>query len=60
MMQGSENMKVSIVFDCTNVMETYEKLKANGVKFKDEPQQMQWGTFVQFSDEDGNEFLLKG
>ncbi|MFC7687793.1 VOC family protein [Ureibacillus sp. GCM10028918] len=59
MMQGAENLKASIVFDCDNVLETYEKLKAKGVNFKGEPQQMQWGTFVQFSDEDGNEFLLK-
>lgn len=60
MMQGHENMKASIVFACENVMETYEKMKANGVIFKGEPQEMQWGTFVQFSDEDGNEFLMKG
>ncbi|MFT4415581.1 VOC family protein [Fredinandcohnia humi] len=60
MMQGSENMKASIVFECDDVIATYDKMKANGVVFKGEPQQMQWGTFVQFSDEDGNEFLLKG
>jgi lactoylglutathione lyase len=60
MMQGSENMKASIVFDCDNVLETYESMKAKGVEFKGEPQQMQWGSFVQFKDEDGNEFLLKG
>ncbi len=60
MMQGSENLKASIVFDCENVMETYEKMKTNGVSFRGEPQQMPWGSFVQFSDEDGNDFLLKG
>lgn len=60
MMQGHENMKASIVFACDNVMETYEKMQANGVQFVDEPKTMQWGTFVQFADEDGNEFLLKG
>jgi lactoylglutathione lyase len=59
MMQGHENMKASIVFACDNVLDTYETMKANGVEFKGEPQTMQWGTFVQFSDEDGNEFLLK-
>ncbi|WP_270573197.1 VOC family protein [Bacillus glycinifermentans] len=60
MMKGSENMKASIVFECDHVLETYKKMKANGVEFKGEPQEMQWGTYVQFSDEDGNEFLLKG
>jgi predicted enzyme related to lactoylglutathione lyase len=52
-------MKASIVFQCDNVKETYEKMKANGVSFLGEPQEMQWGTFVQFQDEDGNVFLLK-
>ncbi len=37
MMQGSENMRASIVFECDNVMETYEKMKANGIDFKEEP-----------------------
>ena len=60
MMQGHENRMASIVFSCENVLETYEKMKANGVTFQGEPNTMQWGTFVQFSDEDGNEFLLKG
>lgn len=59
MMQGYENMKASIVFECDNVANTYETLKANGVEFLGEPQEMQWGTFVQFKDEDGNQFLLK-
>ncbi|MGM7703240.1 VOC family protein [Pseudalkalibacillus sp. Hm43] len=60
MMKGHENMKASIVFECDSITETYEKMKANGVPFKEEPQEMQWGTFVQFTDEDGNEFILKG
>lgn len=47
---------MSIVFQCEDVTNTYEKLKANGVEFLGEPQEMQWGKFVQFKDEDGNEF----
>jgi lactoylglutathione lyase len=35
-------------------------MKAKGVEFLGEPQKMQWGTFVQFKDIDGNEFVLKG
>ena len=58
-MQGSENKKASIVFQCEDVTNTYEKLKANSVEFLGEPQEMQWGKFVQFKDEDGNEFWLK-
>ncbi|MBM7552142.1 VOC family protein [Thalassobacillus pellis] len=60
MMKGSESMKASIVFECDDVIETYETMKNNGIAFKEEPKEMQWGTFVTFSDEDGNEFLLKG
>ena len=60
MMQDAEHKKASIVFQCEDVISTYGKLKENGVEFLGEPQQMQWGTFVQFKDEDGNEFLLKG
>ncbi|MCP1146549.1 VOC family protein [Lysinibacillus endophyticus] len=60
MMQGYENFKASIVFECDNIFGTYQTLKENGVTFKSEPQEMQWGTFVQFCDEEGNEFLLKG
>lgn len=30
------------------------------VYVEDQQKAMQWGTFVQFKDEDGNTFLLKG
>ncbi|ETI67091.1 VOC family protein [Neobacillus vireti] len=59
MMQGYEIMKASIVFQCDDIKTTYEKLKANGVEFLDEPKEMQWGSFVQFKDDDGNVFLLR-
>jgi lactoylglutathione lyase len=60
MMQGSENRKASIVFECDHVMKTYEQMKASGVHFVEEPKEMQWGSFAQFTDEDGNVYLLKG
>ncbi|MED0658874.1 MULTISPECIES: VOC family protein [Bacillus] len=60
MMEGWENRKASIVFECEDIMGTYETMKKNGVEFLGEPKKMQWGTYVQFKDEDGNEFLLKG
>ncbi|OCA84174.1 hypothetical protein A8F94_15750 [Bacillus sp. FJAT-27225] len=59
MMKGSETMKASIVFQCEDITSTYETMKANGVEFLGEPQTMQWGTFVSFKDEEGNEFLLR-
>ena len=60
MIKGYENRAASIVFECDDVQETYEMIKAKGVTFKGEPDVMQWGTFVHFSDEDGNEFIFKG
>ena len=60
MMKGYENKQASIVFECDDVRETYEKMKENGVPFKQELTEMQWGTFALFADEDGNEFLIKG
>lgn len=41
MMPNAENMKASIVFECDDVLRTYEEMKAKGVQFKEEPQQMQ-------------------
>lgn len=60
MMKGHENMKASIVFQCDDIESTYETLKENGVELLGEPNKMEWGTFVQFKDEDENVFLLKG
>lgn len=60
MMKNFEEMKPSIVFHCTDLQAYYERLNAAGVEFLSEPQKMQWGTFVQFKDPDGNLFLLKG
>ena len=35
-------------------------LRAKGVEFMGEPTKMAWGTYVLFSDTDGNQFLLRG
>lgn len=60
MMQGWETKHASIVFTTDDIMGDYERMKANGVEFAGEPDEMAWGTFAQFKDEDDNEFLLKG
>lgn len=60
MMTNWAELKPSIVFACDDIQETYQAMKSNGVKFDGEPQQMRWGTFATFQDEDGNAFLLKG
>lgn len=60
LMPNWNELKPSIVFECTEFQETYEGMVARGVKFLEEPKTMPWGTFVRFQDPDGNEFLLKG
>lgn len=59
MMKNWEELKPSIVFECADIEKTYEKMRGNGVQFLSEPQKMNWGTFAQFRDPDGNTFLLK-
>jgi catechol 2,3-dioxygenase-like lactoylglutathione lyase family enzyme len=45
-------------FACDNVEETYQDLKAKGVKFVIEPTPTAWGSFAMFEDPDGNRFVL--
>ncbi|WP_044641497.1 VOC family protein [Risungbinella massiliensis] len=60
MMKNWEELKPSIVFLCDDIRTTYEEMKSRGVNFAGEPQTMNWGTFVQFADEEGYHYLLKG
>ena len=50
----------SIIFECEDVRSTYEKLRGRGVHFTQEPATMPGGTFAEFVDPDGNEFVLAG
>lgn len=59
MMPNADIHKASIVFVCDDIEQTYQQLKERGVLFLGEPQKMQWGSFVQFQDNEGNEYLLK-
>lgn len=59
MMPNWTEMKPSIVFECSNIQQTYEEMKAKGVTFLGDLEVMQWGTYARFTDTDGNEFLLK-
>lgn len=59
MMSNWTELKPSIVFVCDDIEAAYAGMKERGVEFLGEPNKMQWGTFVQFKDDDGNVFLLK-
>ncbi|MBP1967596.1 VOC family protein [Paenibacillus aceris] len=60
MMKNYAELKPSIVFVTENIQATYERMKSKGVEFEGELQEMQWGTFATFKDEDGHSFLIKG
>jgi predicted enzyme related to lactoylglutathione lyase len=47
-----------ISFWCDNAEKTYQELLKKGVEFDGPPQKMPWGTFVKFTDPDGNQFIL--
>lgn len=60
LMTNYAELKPSLVFRCDDIEETCRVLKQNGVQFIDELADLPWGKFASFSDEDGNEFGLKG
>ena len=60
LMTNFEELKPSIVFICENIEQVCENLKEKGVHFSKELSEMGWGKFASFTDEDGNEFGLKG
>ncbi len=60
MMKNWQEQKASIVFECDDIHQTYERMAANGVTFLQAPNQMAWGTYATFEDVDGNQYLLKG
>ncbi len=46
------------VFQCNDLMATYEELKAKGIKFKQEPKREFYGFEALFIDDSGNWFSL--
>lgn len=48
----------NMAFTTNDVQKTYEELKSRGVTFTVEPKTEPWGTQCQFTDPDGNTFLI--
>jgi catechol 2,3-dioxygenase-like lactoylglutathione lyase family enzyme len=46
------------IFECDDLIATYEELKAKGVKFKKEPKKEFYGFSAMFEDDSGNWFSL--
>lgn len=47
-----------MIFDTSDIAATHKTLSEKGVKFTQEPQEQPWGKHANFSDPDGNEFML--
>jgi catechol 2,3-dioxygenase-like lactoylglutathione lyase family enzyme len=47
-----------LVLETADVAGAYRDLASRGVEFDHEPQEAFWGTYVTFSDPDGNSFVL--
>ena len=58
LMKDWEYRRPSIMFGCEDTEATYRELSRRGVKFTQVPKRMPYGTFAQFVDLDGNEFVL--
>jgi predicted enzyme related to lactoylglutathione lyase len=59
MMPDWAERKPSIVFECTDLQETFERMRSAGVRFTPEPTHMPWGLFALFADLDGNTYGLR-
>jgi lactoylglutathione lyase len=59
MMPDWAERKPSVVFECENLEHAFEVLNSRGVIFTQPPQQMPWGPFAIFSDNEGNLFGLR-
>lgn len=59
MMEDWSERKPSIVFSCDDIDRTYEELAGRGVQFSQLPEEMAWGKFAVFEDQDGNWFGLR-
>jgi predicted enzyme related to lactoylglutathione lyase len=58
-MKDSDRMRPSIMFECDDIHEACERMKANGVEFLYEPRAMKWGVFTEFLDSEGYRHFLR-
>jgi predicted enzyme related to lactoylglutathione lyase len=48
----------NVLFNCDDIQQTYEELRAKGVEFTEAPTQQFWGWWAVFKDPDGNTYGL--
>ena len=57
---GTEELPTSnIFFDCDDLQQTYEELRARGVEFPQPPVEQSFGWWSMFQDNEGNRFALQ-
>ncbi len=49
---------MNLAFTCYDVKKTYDELKSHGVEFIVPPTEAPWGIYAQFTDSEGNKFVL--
>jgi predicted enzyme related to lactoylglutathione lyase len=59
MMKDWNERKPSVVFECADIQKAYEEMSGRGVNFTQAPEQMTWGPFAMFEDNEGNWFGLR-
>src|SRR5436309_4331280 len=60
MMKDWAERKPSIVFECENMRETFERMHGRGIRFVQEPKtDTLWGPFAIFVDPEGNWYGLR-
>ena len=58
MMEDWAERKPSIVFACQEIQATFERMRDNGVVFRQEPRKLPWSMFATFLDPDGKLYGL--
>src|SRR5204863_3024434 len=49
---------MNMSYECDDIHETYQELKARGVEFEGPPEKQPWGTYAMLKDSEGNRFVV--
>ena len=49
---------MNMSFECDNIEQTYQELRARGVEFEGPPEKQSWGTYAKFKDSEDKVFIV--
>ncbi len=49
---------MNMSFECDDIEQTYQELRARGVEFEGPPEKQPWGTYAKFKDSEDNVFVV--